>query len=447
MKRLFLFLAFAAMAALTVACTAPIPPEVLYDINVQLSSDGANFAVEGVNIKLTDANGVSYDAATDAGGKVSFKVPAGNYTASATYKTAEDGKRIVFNGANNNISVSESATSFTIDLNKVVSQQIIIKEFYSTGCPRDNGTDTYSDDAYVILYNNSEYEADASDIVFGISLPSNGHSNTGNGYMQDGKLLFEDLDWIPAQSAIWWFTKPVTIPAYSQIVIAIFGCIDHTDGTGISASVDLSNAEYYWMSNTEISTIYNHKKIKSSDNIPQSHYLNCQPFGKSTAWLLSNNSPAFFIGKMAQSEVLALSSNSDAFDHTLGAAPVFNAAKFPKANIVDCLDIWKGGNEDSSFMRFPTEINTGHVVITTNLGNTAYRNVDKEATEALEENAGKLVYNYTGGTYDAETQSGSTDPSGIDAEASIANGAHIIYSDTNDTGKDFHVRAISSLKK
>ena len=463
MKRIFLFLAFAAMAAFAVACNEPVTPDnpdkpdnpddpnpptpvvTLYDINVQLSSEGANFAVEGINVNLIDANGVSYDAATDATGKVTFKVPAGTYTATATYKTAEDGKRIAYNGSNSNFSVSESATSFTIDLNKAVSQQIIIKEFYSTGCPRDNGTDTYSDDAYLILYNNSEYEADASDIVFGISMPSNSHSNSGNPYLKDGKLTFEDLDWMPAQSAIWWFTNPVTIPAYSQIVIAIFGCIDHT--TTVTASVDLSNSEYYWMSNTEISTIFKHNKIKSSENIPTSHYLNCQPFGQSTAWLLSNNSPAFFIGKMKQSDVVALCSNSDAFDHTSGAAAVFNAAKFPKANVVDCLDIWKGGNEDASFIRFSPELNTGHVTITTNKGNTAYRNVDKEATEALEENAGKLVYDYSGGTYNAETQSGSTDPSGIDAEASIANGAHIIYSDTNDTAKDFHVRAVSSLKK
>ena len=42
---------------------------------------------------------------------------------------------------------------------------------------------------------------------------------------------------------------------------------------------------------------------------------------------------------------------------------------------------------------------------------------------------------------------GSTDPSGIDAEASIANGAHIIYSDTNDSFIDFHQKKVASLKK
>lgn len=41
----------------------------------------------------------------------------------------------------------------------------------------------------------------------------------------------------------------------------------------------------------------------------------------------------------------------------------------------------------------------------------------------------------------------STDPSGIDAEASIRNGAHIVYSDTNNSSNDFHQRAKASLKQ
>ena len=53
-------------------------------------------------------------------------------------------------------------------------------------------------------------------------------------------------------------------------------------------------------------------------------------------------------------------------------------------------------------------------------GYSIYRNVDKEATEAVESNAGKLVYNYSLGTTDQ--QDGTTDPSTIDAEASIKNG-------------------------
>ena len=74
--------------------------------------------------------------------------------------------------------------------------------------------------------------------------------------------------------------------------------------------------------------------------------------------------------------------------------------------------------------------------------NKQYRNVDKEATESIAENEGKIVYDYAGGT--AETE-GSTDPSGIDAEKSIANGARIVYLDSNNSTKDFHQRKFASL--
>jgi len=112
--------------------------------------------------------------------------------------------------------------------------------------------------------------------------------------------------------------------------------------------------------------------------------------------------------------------------------------------VVDAVEVWSAANVDKSQVRFSADVNVGYLPVTNKMGYSVYRNVDKEATEALEENAGKLVYNYSGGTTDVE---GSTDPSGIDAEASIANGAHIIYSETNDSGKDFHQRKVASLKK
>ena len=79
--------------------------------------------------------------------------------------------------------------------------------------------------------------------------------------------------------------------------------------------------------------------------------------------------------------------------------------------------------------------------MTNKKGHSIYRNVDQQATEALQENDGRLVYNYALGV------DGSTDPSGIDAEASIRNGAHIIYQNTNNATNDFHQRQLCSLKK
>ena len=91
--------------------------------------------------------------------------------------------------------------------------------------------------------------------------------------------------------------------------------------------------------------------------------------------------------------------------------------------------------------RLTADVDAGYVWLTNYQGHTLYRNVDKTATEALPENEGKLVYNYTLGV------DGSTDPSGIDAEASMKQGAHIIFQDTNNSSNDFHERAKCSLRK
>ena len=109
---------------------------------------------------------------------------------------------------------------------------------------------------------------------------------------------------------------------------------------------------------------------------------------------------------------------------------------------MDALEEWPEADESKYFNRFPKAVNSGYSLATKNLGYTQYRNVDKNATEAIAGNAGKLVYNYAGAVSEDDT-----DPSGIDAEASIANGAKIVYMDTNNSANDFHQRKVSSLKK
>ena len=434
MKKYF---AIAVLAALTIAAVScKKEKDTLPSVTVAVTVDGQPFAVEGVKVVLADQAGTaSYEALTDAAGNAKFKVLAGAYRASASYRKLEGEKQFVYNGAAD-ITVAGDAT-FPLALNKVECSQVIIKELYQGGCQIGDGKST-SDDAYIILYNNSDKEADASEVVFGILNPSNG--NATNKFIVDGKLTYEDAGYVPAYSAIWWFTSPVKIPAYSQIVIAIFGAIDHS--ATYPNSVNLSKSEYYWMSNTEISATFKNAKYKVADGIPTTHYLTTQPFNAGNAWVISNGSPALFIAKMAAASVQTLVSATADFDITAGSA--MGAPKFPAANILDAIEVWSNANLEKSNYRFPAKINTGYVGLTNQQGYTLYRNVDKEATEALAENEGKLVYSYACGT--ADLDGGSTDPSGIDAEASIKAGAHIIYSDTNDTSKDFHQRKVSSLK-
>lgn len=439
MKRLLITFFVAAAALFTVASCDKNNENKnkTVEFSVQLFSENEAFQAEGVTVELAEASGAAkYEATTDAEGCASFKVPAGDYSASVLYKTCKDGELLVYSGSAT-FSVEKNATEpFKIDLKKVATPQIIVKEFYSTGCQK--GTGTYSDDAYMILYNNTSEEADASDIVISALQPGNAHAT--NKYYVDGKLLYENEPWILAYSAIWWFKQEVKIPAYSQIVIAIFGSINHSET--VPDSVNLDNEEYYWMSNEDISGTFKAVKYKRGSNVKPEHFLTTFPVSAGTSWVISNSSPAIYIGKMDKAEAEALCKDTENYDRTS-----LTNAKFPKNKVIDCLEVWAADKVANSKIRFSADLNTGYVTISNNLGHTIYRNVDKQATEALPENEGKLVYDYAGGTYDAATGTGSTDPSGIDAEASIANGAHIIYQNTNDSGRDFHERAKSSLKK
>lgn len=437
MKKYLTILGILALGVFAASCNKNKEAQPVA-IDIQLTSDGTDFAVEGVKVSLSDAAAsFTLEASTDAKGVATFSVKPGAYTAQATYVTSENGQRLAYNGSNNNIMVVEASTKpYSLPLQKVVSQQIVIKEVYSTGCPKEP-SGSYSDDAYIILYNNSEFEADATDVVFGMLFPYNGHGT--NKFYTDGALLYENLSWVPAASALWSFNTTVKIPAYSQIVIVLYGAIDHTATQ--PASVNLADASYYWMSKNDQ---FKATKYQAGNVVPETNYLTCTPFNSGTAWLFSNSAPSLFIGKMPKADVEALVKNTDDYDKTQGTSAAQVAVKFPQDKIIGALEVWSSANIEKSNLRFPASLNTGYIAIANNKGYTVYRNVDKEATEALPENEGKLVYNYAGGTEDVE---GSTDPSGIDAEASIAAGAHIIYKQTNSSANDFHIRKVSSLKK
>lgn len=444
MKKIFSIALIAGLAILAVSCKEKEKPQPPVPISVQLQFEEAAFTVEGITVTLTDAAGTAFEAATDASGAAGFTVPIGSYSASAVYKITEDGERIAYNGTNADILVTpETVEPFVVSLLKVVSQQLIIKEVYNAGCVSADEAGAYMSDVYFEIYNNSPEEADASNLVIGVCYPIEGHS--GNAYYgADGKLSFENEGWIPAGSGLWWFSEAsVKIPPYTEAVIVPFSAIDHTEIN--PNSVNLSKPEYYWMDNSNIPNFSRAKKYTAADTIRKDHYMTGVSWAMGpSGWTLSSASPALFIGRMTREDATALGTNTEAIDATLGPAMMLGCVKFPVANVIDAVDIWSASNIENSLLRYPASINTGYVALTPQLGYSVYRNVDKEATEALEENAGKLVYNYALGTEDVE---GTTDPSGIDAEASMKNGAHIIFSDTNDSSKDFHQRKQASLKK
>ena len=441
MKKILLFLA--AVTALAVSCDrTPKNEPILAAVTLTLDSEA--YAVADITISLRDLNGSAvYESVTDISGTAEFNVLPGFYEATASFKTAENGTVYVYNGVNSNVTVvKDQSNTFFLELTQSESNQIVIKEFYIGGCTYSitnedgsTGTKTFQNDAYVILYNNSDQPADASSICFAGINPANSYAT--NNYLNGGKLVYEAEGWLPAGQAIWWFDTNVTIAPWSQIVVAIKGAVDHT--ATYPESVDLSKADYVMYdpeSGFNSATVY----PAPSASIPQSNYLQAAPYSKGNAWTISVISPAFVIFR--NDNPLALSQDTANYDYISGTN--FPCVKVGVDSVVDGLEVFAIGKGDKNNKRLTSGIDAGYVNFSNKLGYTLYRNVDQEATEAIEGNKEKLVYSYTGGTETLED--GSTDPSGIDAEASIKKGAIIVYQDTNNSSKDFHQRKVASLK-
>ena len=415
---------------------------VIIPVTVQLEMDGNPVAMSGVTVSLNSSTS-TIEEVTGTDGSVTFTVPVGTYTATASFKQSVDGILMNYNGTANidvvNPGKGVDFPTVRLAITASKSSQLIIKEFYNGGC-QDPAGKTYQYDKYIIIYNNSDTEVDASNMCLAMAQITN--TSSGNKYViTDGVIEYEKDGWVPASYAIWWFQDGVSvkIAPWSQIVISITGAIDHT--STYPNSVNLSNADYCLY---DLESGFNapaHYPAPSA-SIPANHYMKSYMFGTGTAWPLPVKTAAPFI-IIPDQDIKAFVKNPANFDNRATNLSG-NFAKIPISWVLDAVDVWGAADESKYFRRFPSTVDNGYAVMETNgLGYTNYRNVDKAATEALEENAGKIVYNYSG----AVDNTNDGDPSGIDAEASIANGAKIVYMDTNNSTNDFHLRKVASLKK
>ena len=410
----------------------------LKTVNVQLMypASGSYSTAQGVKVILKSqaTTVISY---TDESGKATALVPEGIYNITASEVRPEGLYKIIFNGLNTGVVVGSSwpqGEEVAVNLVQSKASQVIIKELFSGGTPKDDGSGYFGNDKYIILYNNSDEPADISNVCFTAISPYN--SNASNGYYDaSGKLVYEAEKWIPAVQAFWYFQNQVILQPWQQIVVAINGAIDHT--ITYSKSVNLANADYYCMYD-KISFTNAAAYPAPSALISPNHYLAAQKYSTGNAWSVSVNSPGIFIFNLENTTPADFASDLD----NTHAIPGYTSKKVPFDWVMDALEAFVLDNADNK-KRFPAAIDAGSVGLVYGQGYSIYRNVDKEATEAIIGNKDKLVYNYNLGTTDIN---GSTDPSGIDAEASIKNGARIVYSDKNNSTTDFHLRAKASLR-
>ena len=326
------------------------------------------------------------------------------------------------------------------------ADQVIIKELYNGGVMLDDGSKNFHFDKCIILYNNCPEQAIVSQLAIGTASPYNAEANSIDNLYSKGKLVYEADGFIPAENGIWYFPNTLTIDPFTEVVVNIHGAIDNTQT--VSNSVNYANPDYYCMydptysggSDSEATLHYNNTSYypAPAEVIPTSHYLKTVKYGMANAWPLSVTSPAVFIFQPQGEELVSYAENTDNMWYMPGYPQNFTWAclKVHSDWILDGLEVFSSNKLDVSKKRLTADIDGGYVTLTNQLGHSLYRNVDKEMTEARPENKGKLVYDYTLGG----------DPSGIDAEASMRNGAHIVFQDTNNSSADFHERQRCSLR-
>ena len=333
--------------------------------------------------------------------------------------------------------VSEEETPPTLPDQNI--DQIIIKEVYNGGCPKDEGTGSFIQDKCIILYNNCPQQAVVNNLCFGFATPYNAEGNN-HCYDENGQLVYDAEGFMPALNGIWYYPYSLVIEPYSQVVINVHGAIDNTQT--YSQSVNYANKDYYCMYDPESG--YNNTGYypTPADVIPTTHYLKTVKYGQGNAWALSITSPALFIFQPQGVTPIDFAMNADNlwYEPTVAQTPVYACVKVPNEWIIDAVEVFNTAKKEDCKKRLTADLDVGYVYLTNKLGHVLYRNVDKEMTESLSENSGKLVYGYALGVDD------STDPSGIDAEASIRNGAHIIFQDNNNSSEDFHERQKCSLR-
>lgn len=419
------------------------PSEELYNVTISLNYPDGLPTAEGVTVTLSSSLGMILDTLSSAEGVANFSVPAGIYEATATEQRAENGFKTVLNGKTSSFTVGESwdeTKSVELVFTASTSGQVVIKEFYFGGCQDNTGESSYALDKYVTLYNNSDIEAVLNNVAVGTS-HSNAHALKD--VDESGNPTYANESWTPLWSSIAYSQVGVVIPAYSEVTIALNGGINHT--LTYTNSVDLSEADFVIYDPENYTSTSYHPAPSSL--IPVENYMKAVKVGMSTAFVLGNVCPTVVVFQVPEDiDIVAFGADANnVYQPSSNPYDAYNCVKVEKEWVLDAVETFSSSYVVESIKRLTQDLDAGAINFTAKQGYTAYRNVDKAATEAIEGNSDKLVYGYSYGT-DGVVDYGTTDSSGIDAEASIRNGAVIIYQDLNNSSSDFHQRSESALK-
>ena len=418
-----------------------------FEVPVQLRNPVTGEGMSGVSVLMSTTLGNAWQTITDEGGWAHFILPAGVYDLSASgFYDDGQGNEYVMNCSSSNIEVTARSmiVSQGMAFTMVASRRgsLVIKELYQGGCQKDDGSGAYYYDKYVILYNNGQLPITIHQLGLGMAPPYNSQASNAN-FNADGQLNYASEGFIPAIQAIWYFNDSLHLEGGEEIVIALNGAVDHT--VSYSQSVNLGKPEYYCTYDPLTFTNTSYYPVPS-EQIPTDHYLTAALYGQGNAWPLSQVSPAFYIFNVPDDiDIAAYANDADnIWYHNNVVSAAGACLRIPTEWILDGVEVYTTTSTKNA-KRLTDEVDAGAVYLTNTFGYSLHRNVDVAATKAIVGNEALLVYGVPA-TPDASQGVVGADPSGINAEASVRQGAFIIYQDTNNSTNDFFERYQASLR-
>lgn len=373
------FVILIAMLLITASCSYDEHLDT-YNVEVRLSEN-----VEGVEVKMTNSIGSTFEAYTNVGGVARLTLPAGIYNVSASKVTDDEYFRHVCNGALSDVAIGSTNTTIALPVS-ITSMQtanpILIKELYNGGCQKDDGSGKFAIDKCIILYNNSSETVTLDNVGFSIVEPYNAEANT-HSFLNGGKLDYADSDWIPALNGIWYFQQGSTIGPFAELVVNVHGAIDNTPT--YSNSINYANAAYYCMYDVEATSSdggkYNNTMYYPSpaDVISTSHYLKAVKYGKGNAWAMSQTSPAVILFRTEGIKPKDFGENTANIIYPTGKEGniVYACLKMPRSWVIDAVEVYNATALANCKKRITPDLDTGYATLTGGYGHSLIRKVEK----------------------------------------------------------------------
>lgn len=395
------------------ACTSYDAELPTYPVSIQLTMDGLE-QKDSFEVTLTNNLGNKVMAFTDNDGIAHFNIPAGIYQGSTSKIVEKFNSRIVYNASVSDLVVGEnqqaSNTNITLPVIRTTTNILVIKEIYTGGCQKNDNSGAFNYDKCIILYNNSPSEVSLDNVAIGMIEPYNAEAST-HSFISDGKLDYEEEDWIPALNGIWYFQNGHKIQPYSELVINTSGAIDNT--IVYANSINYANKDYFCFYDTESSgpdgKTYSSKLYypAPSSLIPVSQYLKAVKYGNGTAWMMSNTSPAIIVFRTEGCTPKDFASNNENITYPSGRQGnnAYSCLKVKRSWVIDAVETFNALKQGDNKKRITPDLDNGAVMHTSQQGHSLIRKVDK-----------------------------------------VVDG-HNIYLDTNNSTNDFYEASQCSLKK